>query len=114
MKLVTQLLSSAQVHLPSLGFTVEAIEAGAKRSGIASSSTVAGLFPSPSNTAASLLERFDQRHWETLSSLRGEERLRLSTGDEQATAYFDAVKLLEDKLVATIPVKEKLPDVSWS
>lgn len=109
-KLVKELVGLAQGHLPTHGFNIDAIQAGAKQSGLASSSTVIDLFRNPSHTTRTLLEDFDQRHWDPY---REEQRRRGLRGkEEQVKAFEDAVGLLESKLVATIPVRERLPDVS--
>ena len=104
-KLIADLLSSAQPHIPPLGFTLQAIQAGAHHSGLASSSVVADLFPSTSTIGSSLLRRFDEEHWEQYS--KGSPK-----HTDQKQAYNEAVNALRSKLLASVPVRDKLPDVS--
>jgi hypothetical protein len=111
-KLVAELLGSAQIHLPSLGFTVEAIQAGARHSRIASTSTVSNLFPNPSHASISLLQTYDAQHWKQYDTSSAIEKRGLRDQSEQIKAYADAIAMLESKLVATVAVKDKLPDVS--
>lgn len=98
-KLASELLGAAQTHLPALGFTLEAVQAGARQRGLAESTTVASLFASHTDLARSLLARFDEEHW-------------VHVVKQQHGTRAEAVAMLESKLVSTGPVKEKLPDVS--
>lgn len=109
-KLMTELLGSAQAHIPSLGFTVQAIQAGARQSGQISTSTIAELFPSAPSTAQSLLQRFDRDHWQKYSRQHLQRNSR--TKEEQTEAYTEALDVLREKLIASENVKTKLPDVS--
>jgi hypothetical protein len=111
-KLITELLSSAQGHIPALGFTVAAIAAGAQQTGLANTSTVSDLFPSPPATARSLLHRFDGLYWEGIA--RSKDGSGLKGTEEQSKAFEEAVGMVEQKLLFSAAVKSKLPDVSDS
>jgi hypothetical protein len=109
-KLVTELLSSAQPHVPALGLTINAIIAGAQQTGLATTSTVSELFPNQSSTARSLLQRYDELYWEGTKVEQQERGLRGK--EEQSKAFEEAVELIERKLLFSVAVKSKLPDVS--
>lgn len=109
-KLITELLSSAQAHVPALGFTINAIKAGAQQSGLATTSTVSELFPNQTSTAQSLLQRYDELYWEGTKMTQQDRGLR---GEgEQSKAFEEAVEMIERKLLFSAAVKSKLPDVS--
>lgn len=106
--LIKGLLNGAQTHVPALGFTIQAIQAGAQQSGIASSSTITQLFPNHAFAARLLLQRFDDLYWDKI--VMEQEKRPLRSSSEQDRALKEAVNMLEQKLYVSVPIKHQLPD----